>query len=185
MTAPTAATSGGCAEARLDARASELARPDDDGDGGDPVDVLVVTVGGQPIALPVDALREVRAPTPFAPVPGPGGVLVGVIGGHGEALAVADLSALLGLAPARTPTGQWVVVLDDPVAAVGLLIDMADDIVSLDRQDLSPPPRDSVLIAAVADDGLLVLDAAALLADPRLFLAARLDPTEVTSWHDA
>lgn len=184
MTAPTAATSGARAESRLDARAGELARPDDDGLGGHPIDVLLVTVGGQLIGLPVDALREVRPPTTFAPVPGAGTVLVGVIAGHGEALPVASLSTLLGLTPAPPSIQQWVVVLDDTAAAVGLLVDTANDIVSLDSEGLSPPPRDSVLIAAVAHDGVLVLDAAALLADPRLFHAAQRDSTEV-SWHDA
>ena len=183
MTAMTSTSPDDRVELLLAHRAGELARPDDDGHDTDPVDVLVVTLGGQPVALPVDVLREVRPPTPIAPVPGDGAVVVGVAGGHGEPLVLASLRTLLGQGPGPAPTEQWVVVLDHPGEPVGLLVDSADDIVTLDRRDLRVPPRTSALVAAVTDDGALLLDTSALLADPRLRLAPRPEPTEMTSWH--
>jgi chemotaxis signal transduction protein len=169
----------------LAARAAELARPHHDDQATHSVDVLLVTVGAQQVALPVEALREVRPPTPLAPVPGDSDVLVGVAVGHTGALAVASLAPLLGLAPSAPPSAQWMAVLDDPAAPVGLLVDTADDIVPLDSDGLTRPPESSVLIAAVSAGGALLLDTAVLLGDPRLYLDRRLDPTEVTSWHHA
>lgn len=169
----------------LAARAAELARPHDDGQVTHSVDVLLVTVGAQHVALPVEALREVRPPTPLAAVPGNHDVLVGVAVGHTGALAVASLATLLALTPSVPQSAQWMVVLEDPAAPVGLLVDTADDIVPVDSQDMTTPPEASVLIAAVTAGGALLLDTAALLGDPRLYLDRRPDPTEVTSWHQA
>ena len=169
----------------LAARAAELARPDDDGQATHSIAVLLVTVGAQHVALPVEALREVRPPMPLAPVPGAHDVLVGIAVGHAEALAVASLATLLGLAPAVPPSAQWMVVLDDPAAPVGLLVDSADDIVPVDSQEMATPPESSVLIAAVTAGGDLLLDPTALLRDPRLHLDRRLEATEATPWHEA
>lgn len=184
MTTPTSDSADTRGLALLAARAADLARPLQQGHATDSVDVLLATVGGQPVAVAVESLREVRPPTPLAPVPGTSAVLVGIAGGHAEALVVASLAALLGLTSTVASTGQWVVVLDDPAAPVGLLVDTADDVVSVDRQDLSPPPESTALIAALAPGGVLVLDPRALLGDPRLFLT-RPDPTEAHSWQDA
>lgn len=185
MTAQTSALADARGLAVLAARAADLARPLEQEHATDSVDVLLATVGGQQVALAVGSLREVRPPTPLAPVPGTSAVLVGIASGHAEALVVASLAALLGLSSAVASTEQWVVVLDDPTAPVGLLVDTADDVVSLDRQDLSPPPESSAVIAALARGGVLLLDIHALLGDPRLFLTARPDPMEVISWQDA
>lgn len=169
----------------LDARTAALARPPAAGRARDCLDVLLVTVGTQALAVPVDALREVRPPAPLAPVPGGGAVLTGVTAGHAGALVVASLAPLLGLAAARPPAEQWVVVLDDREAPVGLLVDSADDISTFDRHDMTPAPESSLLTSSIASGGVPVLDPAAVLRDPRLFLRARPEPTEATPWHDA
>lgn len=185
MTAPTSDGADAGDLAVLTARAVDLARPLEQERATASLDVLLATVGGEQVAVPVEALREVRPPTLLAPVPGTSPALVGIAGGHGEALVVASLATLLGLPSPVASARQWVLVLDDPTAPVGLLVDTADDVVSVDSQDLSPLPESSPLIAAVAPGGVLVLDTPALLGDPRIFLSARPDPTEANSWQDA
>jgi chemotaxis signal transduction protein len=185
VTAPAADGAGARDLAVLASRAADLARPLEQERATASVEVLLATVGGEQVAVPVEALREVRPPTLLAPVPGTSPALVGIVGGRGEALVVASLATLLGLASPVAPTGQWVLVLDDPAAPVGLLVDTVGDVVSVDSQDLSSLRESSALIAAVGPGGVLVLDIPAVLGDPRLFLSARTDPTEANSWQDA
>jgi chemotaxis signal transduction protein len=91
--------------------------------------------------------------------------------------------------PASRPVDeQWVAVLADADAPVGLLADAAEDIVEVPAGELSTAPEAGGLVAAVAPGGVLVLDGAALLRDPRLSLSpseSRPDPTQEPSWHDA
>jgi purine-binding chemotaxis protein CheW len=185
MRAPMPDGVGASSLALLAARAADLARPLEHERATASVDVLLATVGGEQVAVQVEALREVRPPAPLAPVPGTSPALVGIAGGHAEALVVASLATLLGLACPAETAGQWVLVLDDPASPVGLLVDTADDVVSVDSQDLRSPPDSSALISAVAPGGVLLLDTPALLRDPRLSLSARPDPTEANSWQDA
>jgi chemotaxis signal transduction protein len=167
----------------LAARAAELARPlAEDAAEQQVLDVLLLSIGEQQVAVPLDALQGVRAPQPLTAVPGASGVLAGVIGGRGDAVAVASLAALLGLAASSPPDQQWVVVLDD-AAPLGLLADTADEIVRLHSSDLTVSD-DATLVAALAAGGILVLDPAAVLRDPRLFLH-QTDATEEPTWHEA
>lgn len=184
MTAVTSRASDAETLAVLNARAAVLAQPLEQQHDTTLADLLLVTVGGRPVTVPVDALREVRPPGPVAPVPAGNAVLIGIAAGHAGALVVASLAALLDLPATAAPTEQWVVVLDDPDAPVGLLVDTADEIVSVNRQDLTSSPESGALIAALAPGGALVLDPAALLRDPRLFLSPRPDATEAISWQD-
>lgn len=198
MTAPTTAsprgsattstTAGASAQglALLRARAADLALPVEVDEDRDVADLLVATVGGQSVAVPIERLRGVRAPAPLCPVPGSHPVLVGVAAGHAEALVVASLGGLLDLSPAVGLQEQWLVVLEDPVAPVGLLVDTADEIVRVPRQQVSAPPASSgALTTALTPSGLLLLDTAAVLRDPRLFLHPDRPTTQGAPWPDA
>lgn len=166
--------------ALLAARKTELARPLDE-QQDDLLDLLVVTVAEHTVAIPVTSVREVRPPGHLAQAPRSNGVLAGVVGGHGDALAVASLAALLGFSTAVPVAEQWVAVLDHPIAALGLLVDEAVDIVNVRSAELSAPSDTRSLVAAVVPDGALVLDIVALMDDPRLFLSSP-DPIEELSW---
>lgn len=157
----------------LHARAVQLAQPLEHVHD-DRVELLVLEVGGRQVAVPVGELREVLAPGPVVRVPGSPPELAGLAGRHGEGVAAASLAALLGLRTAVPADEQWLAVLDDPVAPLGLLADAAVDIVTVSRGDLSPPPTAEGPVAALVPGGALVLATAALLRDPRLFL----DPSD-------
>lgn len=165
----------------LAARAAELARPLAERQDGDTVDLLVVTAGGQQVAIPIGSVREVLPPGPVAQLPGSPGALTGLVGGHGDALAVAALAALLGLPGSVPPDQQWVIVLDHASAPLGLLADTTVDIVTVSRQELSAPAESGGLVNALLPGGDLVLDPAVLLRDPRLSLMPP-DPTKEPSW---
>jgi chemotaxis signal transduction protein len=162
--------------ALLAARAAELARPFD-APQEDGVDLLVLVVSDQRVALPVEAVRAVRSPGPVARVPAGGSALVGMIGEQGEALPVAPLAALLGLPPDAATDQQWVVVLDHPAEPVGLLADLAVDIVSVRQADITSAVEPGGLTTGLLADGTVLLDPGAVLHDPRLTVAPS-DPTK-------
>jgi chemotaxis signal transduction protein len=167
----------------LASRAVELAEPlEDEADAGT-IDLLVLAVGDQQVAVRLQDVRAVRPPGPVTLVPRTGEALAGVVGGYGEVLPVAGLGALLGLAPALPPEQQWVVALDDPAAPLGVLADAAVDIIAVRPEDLSQPSDSASLVAALLPDGTVVLDAAGLLSDPRVSFPPP-DPTEEPSWRD-
>lgn len=182
----TSTTTSAGRRAVLRARAAELARVVEADEGRDVSDLLVATVGGQSVAVPIEHLRGVRAPAPLCPVPGSHPVLVGIAAGHAEALVVASLGALLGLPPRVGTQEQWVVVLEDPVAPVGLLVDTADDVLRLPRQQTSAAAASSgALTTALSPSEVLLLDTAAVLHDPRLFLHPDRATTEGAPWPGA
>lgn len=167
--------------ALLAARAAQLARPLDEQQGRETVDFLLVDVGGQQVAVPLHEVREVRSPGRLAQAPGRTGALAGVVGGHGDVLPVASLAALLELPSTTTsPDAQWVVAVEDGAAPLGLLVDMAVDIVIVDRTALTTSSG-SGLISALLPDGVAVLDVAALRRDPRLSLTPA-GPTQEPPW---
>ena len=161
-------------------RARALARPPEEAVPDDTVDLLVLTVGGQAVAVPVRDVSEVRPPGPLAEIPGSNGVLTGLAGHHGDVLAVASLAALLGLVAAVPEQEQWVAVLHHPTAPLGLLADAAVDIVPATRAEMTSPSEPDGLVAAVLPDGTVVLRTDALLRDPRLMLTPN-HPTEELS----
>lgn len=181
MTAPEVAREGD--EALLHARARELARPQEREQDEVGRHLLVLSAAGQRVAVAVDDVAEVRPPGPVAQVPGSSGALAGLVGGRGDALAVACLAGLLGLTTSLPPDEQWVAVLHHPTAALGLLADTADDIVRISEDQLSPTHEAGGLVIAVYADGTLLLDAEALLRDPRLSLHPD-DQTEEPSWRE-
>lgn len=181
MTAQDVARDGD--EALLHARALELARAQDEEQDEAGRDLLVLSVGGQRVALAVDDVASVCPPSQVAQVPGSNAILAGLVGGRGEPLAVASLARLLALTTGLPPDEQWVVVLHHPTAPLGLLVDTADDIVRIGEDQLSPTHEAGGLVVAIHPDGTLLLDAAALLRDPRVSPHSN-DQTEEPSWRE-
>lgn len=176
--------SGADQDARLAARAAELARPLDEQSAESSSDLLVAAVGTHRVALALAGVQEVRPPGPVAQVPGSNGTLTGIVGRRGDALPVADLGALLGLPAGAEADDQWVIVLDHRTSPLGLLADSVLDIVEVQHDDLCPPTDPGGLTRALLPDGAVVLDVPALLRDARLSLAPP-DPTEESPWQEA
>lgn len=170
--------------ALLDARAAELARPLQDESDAQQIEMLVLNVGDRQVAVPVEHLSEVRPPSRLTRVPAAGGALVGLLGGHSGTLAVASLAQLLGLVPQVAPDEQWVAVLHDGAAPLGLLADSAEGVLRVSERDLTPLPDVGGLVMAGAPGGTLVLDPAAVLTDARVFFTPPR-PMEELPWDDA
>lgn len=164
-------------DARLRERARHLARPValQESQGADH---LVVAVGSVRLAIPVSTLRQTVTPGPVTRLPGLPPELRGIRSLRGDAICLADTAALLASPSALEPAAQHVVVLED-ASPLGLLVDDVLGLRHLGPSDVHPPPTAGMSSAALPDlltgvtpDGTLVMDTAALLADPRLQLSA-------------
>jgi purine-binding chemotaxis protein CheW len=161
------------ADSRLRERTRLLARPAlDHGQSG--TDHLVLTVAEMRLAVPLTALRRTAAPGAVTRLPGLPPELPAVREVGGELLCLADTASLIGSAGSREPAEQHVVVLEDE-NPLGLLVDEVLDLVGLETSELHPVTpvgaAEPSLLAGVTANGTLVLDIAALLADPRLHLS--------------
>lgn len=168
----------------LEARAAELARPVTEESDSGSLEMLVVSVSGRQVGIPVEHLREVRTPGHVTRVPGSNGVLIGLVGGYGGALAAASLARMLGLPSAVRPDEQWVAVLDDRSSPLGLFVDTADGLLTVAAADLSRQPESGGLVMARAPGGTLVLDPAAVLSDSSAFCTPPR-PRKGVPWDDA
>ncbi len=164
----------GRARAILDERARALARvPPRPPTAAEVIEVAVFVLDDERYAVETGHVRRVVRLDGLTPVPGAPEALAGVVNLRGEVLAVFDLRALVGL-PRREPTELTrVVVLGADRDELGILADAAVEVRDL-RIDAIHDPPGSVeapgrpLLRGVTADALIVLDGAALLADPRL-----------------
>jgi purine-binding chemotaxis protein CheW len=160
----------------LDERARELARPPRSGkaEGVGAVEVVRFALAGVVHALETRHAHEVLRAGALAAVPWAPPLLAGVVSLRGALLPVFDLAGLLGSPSSSGSCDRpLLLVLGDPSPDLAVPVDDVLDVVRLSLPDLSPPPASSspaggALVLGVALDRTVVLDGAALLADPRL-----------------
>lgn len=157
-------------EALLRARARALAAPDDDARART-TRVLVFNLAAERYALEARWLLGALPRARWTRLPGAPGALLGLTPFRGEPLAVFDLRALLGVD--GSTAGQAAVVLGGDAPELALAVDGLEEVISVRRDALRPAPAGAAALArvptlGVLEDGLAVLDAVALLDDPRL-----------------
>lgn len=137
------------------------------------LEAIVVRISDERYAVAANYVWRVVGAPDIAPVPGAPAILAGVMNLHGEVLPVFDPRLLLGLAIDAAPARIQVIVLGSERAELGLVVDAADSVARLTGDELHAPP-DSLapgrrdLLRGVTRSGLILLDGAKLLADPRL-----------------
>lgn len=156
----------------LAARAMELARvPPAPDSATDRLEVVTFTLAGERYALETRFIREIVQPREVTPVPGAADVLVGIMNLRGSVLAVMDLARLLAIA--NMGQHPWVIVLGLERAEFGLAAETINEVTEL-RADavLAGGLGEAVsgLTRGVTGEAVIVLDGAALLEDPRLFI---------------
>jgi purine-binding chemotaxis protein CheW len=161
----------------MDERARALARvPPTAPAAGETIEVVVFELAKESYAIETLYVSEVVRLADFTPVPGTPEFLVGVTNLRGAILAVVDLRRFLNL-PAKGLTDlSRVVVLGRDRPELGLLADVAHEVTPI-RLDAVLEPPESVAgigreyLRGVTARGLILLDGARLLADPRLVIA--------------
>jgi purine-binding chemotaxis protein CheW len=166
------ATSPAQAQAVLDARARELARPLSAAkQQGELVEVARFRSGGQSYALETRFIHEVLRSAELTPLPGAPALLRGLTLLRGEVLPLVELAPLFGR-PA-THVGDIILVVGAGRPELGLCVEEAEEVTSLPRSSLLVPPaaleaQAQGLVSGIDREGLLLLEAEALLKDSRL-----------------
>lgn len=114
-------------------------------------ELLLIGLGEDAYALPVERVREIVRMRAITPVPRVPEAVLGVISLRGEVVQVVDLRRRLGL-PEAHPTRQSRIVLlhGDDGQATGLLIDRVAEVLRLPEEALRPPAAgESEAIAAL------------------------------------
>lgn len=150
----------------LGERARSLARPALAVADATSMEVLLLSVGGEQLAVDVRFVREVARLPELTRVPDVPAQFLGVVNFGSEVLPIVDLLALLG--NRRTvDLPRWMVVIGELRAELGLAVDEAESVVRIRSWvETTGTP----LIRGVLDGHRSILAGDVLLADPRLFI---------------
>lgn len=170
-------------EAVLRARAAALAQPNAEDAGEDIVSLIPFSVAGQPYAVPVDGVRQVRRLTGIARIPRSPASLLGITRIHSTVLPVFDLPALLEVASGTNEEVAWVLVLGDgDRPELGIAAQAVDGVRSVARDAIVEPvgaAQEGIRTWGVTPDGVTVLDVPALMAAPPVFATGKAQPASV------
>lgn len=134
----------------------------------DALDVVAFDIGAQRYGVNIQAVREIRAWSGAARVPGAHEFVRGVMNLRGAVIPVVDMRARFGQGATEATPSHVVIVVAVAEKWSGLLVDRVSDIVSLLRAEIQSPPdslgaKDAMIEGLVALDGemlaLLSLDA--------------------------
>jgi len=115
------------------------------------------------------ALRDVE----ITPLPIADACVLGLFSLQGELLLAFDLASLLRGRSAQRAARRSLLVLGREQAELAVAVDDFEGTLQLSAAELLEPPQgrgENVFVRGVTADARLVLDAAALLADPRLYI---------------
>ncbi|WP_332450125.1 chemotaxis protein CheW [Methanoculleus sp.] len=165
----------GRAGAILAVRARAAARPKEEVREARFSEILTFRLGGGEYAIEMQYIREVFIIREITPVPGVPDFIAGICAVRGEIISLVDLSTLFSIPKQGLTDLNRVIVLTDGTITFGILADYITDIGTRPTDRLSPvdpgttPIGDRYLLG-VADGATLVLDAAAILADPQMVI---------------
>jgi purine-binding chemotaxis protein CheW len=160
------------ARAVLLERARQLARPLAGAEQSDALDekattILVARLGDERVGIPLDYIIEVYVASEVTPIPGARAPVVGVIAWRGRVLSVLDI-AHTRREPIATTDATRILVLGQRGASFAIVADDVEGVQdvaaheAMPVEDISPARRE--LVRGVTPDGLVVLNAAALIA---------------------
>lgn len=161
--------------ARALARATVVASEDAD---VDQLPLLVVSVDGERLALPVDRIAAISRASVPAPLPRAVAPVYGVAVWRGRPLTVLSIG---DGAPVVGPESRFVVLGDARRADVALLVDEVDDVCVVSRASLTAasPSTRRVALLGITADAVLVVDAASLVRDRRESLQHSPDSSRI------
>jgi purine-binding chemotaxis protein CheW len=164
-------------DAVLEARARILARPPAHEVAVPSAELVQFSAGNERYAFEAQFVHRLERVGRLTPLPGSARHVAGLTNIHGQLVPLIDLRVLLGAAPSTA--APFAVVLGDQRAELGIFADELGEIriIPLDQFAASAPQR--TLVRQVLADGVAIIDAAALLADPRLVAA-----TAPTRYHE-
>lgn len=159
----------------LRARARRLARVPASGPSEEQVDVLEFTLADERYALLASQVHDVQPLRELTPLPCTPAFLRGLVNLRGRLVAVIDLKRFFGLPEPGITDLHRIVLLRKGEVEIGLLADTVEGVRAIGRNHMQPAPPTvggiaAEYIAGVTPERLVVLDADAILDDPRLVI---------------
>ncbi len=148
---------------KLEQRARELARVPTAQEAEEHIELLVFRMGGERFALETTSLVEVFRARELARLPRSEAPFFGVTVWRGDLLLLLDLRALLSLPMSAEDQLTHVVVLRTDRSALGLLMELEREIVSVPASEVREVAETKTYVRAITRSGLQILDPAALL----------------------
>ncbi len=139
-----------------------------------PVEVLKFRLTNQEYALSMNYIREVILTGEITPVPGTPNYITGICAIRGEIISLVDLREFFKIRGKGLTDLNRVIVITDGKITFGILADVITGMGMIPKEMLTParpgqtPIAEKYLRGAVED--IIVLNAAALLADPALVI---------------
>ena len=163
------------ARAILRDRAQALARVPDIQSSEEQVEVLEFGLANERYALLASQIHDVQPLRELTPLPCTPPFLRGLINLRGRLVAVIDLKRFLGLSGHGITDLHRIVLLRKGEMEIGLLADTVEGVQAIGKSRIQPAPPTVGGIAAeyivgVTQERLVVLDADAILDDPRLVI---------------
>ena len=174
-TASAATLSPARARALMDERARRLAAPPArPADGAQMLEVLGFALGEECYGVETRQVREVVGLGEVTPVPSTPDFLLGVVNLRGQLLPVLDVGGLVGLPAREASPRSRVVVLGAERPELGVLADAVHEVTTVPVRDVleaaaSHGGAAARYVRGVTRDALVLIDAARLLDDERLF----------------
>jgi purine-binding chemotaxis protein CheW len=148
--------------------------------GSSRVPLVVFSLDGQKLALPLDVVHRVVRAAQVCPVPGAPAVVCGLLDLQGEVIAVIDLRARLGLPCGPVGVDDLFLIVQSSRRTLALVAEQVHGLVQGELQDRKEPWLQRFEGLAQTADGLvLVEDIEAFLTPAESLLLDRaLEPTE-------
>jgi purine-binding chemotaxis protein CheW len=137
------------------------------------IELIGFALGSQRCALETSCVVEVRRPCELTRLPGAPGHWLGVTNLRGDILPVFDLGDLLGLGRSAPSERTRMLVLGEAEPELAVQVDAVFQIESVAESEVLDPAGSGFasgldFVRGVTRDALVVLNGAALLADPQL-----------------
>jgi purine-binding chemotaxis protein CheW len=132
---------------------------------------LQFALADQKYAIDLIHVAEVTRLGQCTPIPGGPAELAGVISHRGQVRSLLDLARMLGHSHAEAPGAGFCLLLRKGGRQMRVRIDRPEEVRSLDRDDLAPPPAStsapgSHFVLGVYPDGTAVLSVESLFSHP-------------------
>lgn len=175
QTVPVAPPDMAWIENLLEKRAKKIAQPEEGLSDTPSVDVLKFRLAYREYAIEMQHIREVILTGEITPVPGTPEYISGICVVRGEIISLVDLRVLLSIPEKGLTDLNRVIVLSDNLLSFGILADHITGIGTIEMSRISSPntvtiPVKSDYVKGVVDGSLIVLDTAALFADPKMII---------------
>jgi purine-binding chemotaxis protein CheW len=138
-------------------------------------DVVTFSLAKKDYAIELGYVQKIVPLIELTPLPGAPDFFVGVINLRGEVLPIVDLHGLCGMARSGWTDQSWVIVLGGERYEFALLADKVHEMMTLRTDQMLDwqGPATGIgrqVLRGMTQDGVIVLDGAALLQDDRLVI---------------